>query len=306
MPYTATPANLCEINEYIIEYGDNVAEEIVRSPKCFILDTCSVQFYMNNNRSGSLGKYILKKQGCVVLFRTILMEMAGEKGELDENQICFIRGLSRLGIKVFLLFEEDIFKIMQIYTDNSEINSFLKYAILCVMGSTSLLDFVLSKQYKIVKYLNSEALGTVSDFYKEFWTTFRACKKSKDNMGELACIICIHIMANMEDINQAKYMFLTEDKPAVAILSKAILNLRKNRNADNRMIGVGSAQRLVADMYYQGILGSRNDIIEYYGEKQDRVKVTVKDEFDVVIRVGSFTISEFADYIINKQGYIVF
>ena len=306
MPYTVTPANLCEINEYITEYGDNVAEEIVRSPKCFILDTCSVQFYMNNNRGGLLGKYILKKQGCVILFRTILMEMAGEKGELDESQICFIRELSDLGIRIFLLFEEDLFRFMQIYTDISEINGFLRYAIFCVKGSTSLLDFVLSKQSKIVKYLNSEVLGTWNDFYKEFWTTLRSCKKSGDNMGELACIICIHIMANMEDINVAKYMFLTEDKPAVTILSRAISNLRKNRNANNRMIGVGSAQRFVADMYYQGILGSRNDIIEYYGEKQDRVKVTVKDEFDVVVRVDSFTISGFADYIINKQGYIVF
>ena len=104
-----------------------------------------------------------------------------------------------------------------------------------------------------------------------------------------------------------KYIFTTEDRPAISILARVIKNQRdKGTSSNKELIGVATSPKLVEEMYKQKILTSKEDIEAFYmplGEPA-RIKAFVMDKFDVAPRERSFTVSEFAKFIVRDEGVV--
>ena len=304
MSYVVTPSNYDACVDYIQEYCTEVQKKIITSSRVYVLDACAIQRYMHSNRADYFAQYVSYNNGCVIIFRTILMELSGDRACLEEEQINFIKTLHLKDIDVFLLFEEDLKELLQVYTDNGRINNFLRYAVQCVNGQTGAVHDFLDNHDRIRNELFNNSSDLSPDFYKLFWTEFRSTKKHGDNLGEYACAICIHIMAEMEDNNMYKYIFITEDKPAIGILSRVIRNIRINNGKD--LIGCATSARIAERMYTCGIIADAKGIKDFLKPVPDaRIKANVIDSYAVEPEARNFTIEEFAEYICNGKGKII-
>ena len=308
MSYTTTPSNYSEIKSYISEYSEETVRCIINAKHCYIIDTCSIEFYKKENRVESFAEYVKQTNGTIIVFRTILMEMCGDRGALDRLHIDFFKCLYESGVKVFILYEENILGILNAYTQRSEIGRFLKNAVLCVKGPTGLLRNFLDANSDIMHKIVSPTVSFSEESFSQFWNELRGIKKHKDSLGEVVCAICIHMLANMEDMNKFKYIFTTEDKPSITILAKVINNQRKyNTTLNKDMIGVATSAKIVEEMFQKGILASKADIESFYKpfNDQTRIRATVKKKYDVQLSIISLTVSEFAEFIVENEGSVL-
>ena len=308
MSYTTAPSNYSEINSYIFEYSEETVRRIINAKHCYIIDTCSIEFYKKENRVEAFAEFVKQTNGSIIVFRTILMEMCGDRGAPDRLHIDFFKCLYESGVEVFVLYEENIFGILNAYTQKSEIGRFFKNAVLCVKGPVGLLKDFLDTNSDIMHKIVSPTVSFNEELFVLFWNKLRGIKKHKDSLGEVVCAICIHMLANMEDINKFKYIFTTEDKPSITVLAKVINNQRKYNTTSNKdMIGVATSAKIVEEMFQKGILASKEDIESFYMpfNEQTRIKVTVKKKYDIKLREISFTVSEFAEFIVENEGAVL-
>ena len=308
MSYTVTPSNYTKIINYVSEYNEEVLRGIINAQHCYIMDTCSVEFYKKDNRADLFAEFVEQTNGCIIIFRTVLMEMCGDRGILDQHHIEFLKKLSEAGVDVYVLYEENIFKILNAYTQKSEIGKFLKNAVLCVKGPTGILNSFLSDNKDIMRQIVAPTTMFSEELFERFWTELRLVKEHRDNLGEVVCAICIHMLANMEDINKFKYIFATEDKRAISILAKVINNQRKYNTSSNKdLIGVSTSAKIIEEMYRAEILISKEDIESFYKpfNEQTRIKATVTKKYDIQLQEISLTVPEFAEFIVKREGTVV-
>ncbi len=309
MSYTITPSNYDDIINYIAEHNEETLKGIITAKRCYIIDTCSVEFYKKDNRVGFFAKFVKEEDACIIIFRTILMEMCGDRGSLDQYHIEFIKKLSEEGVKIYILHEEDLFGILSAYTQKGEIGKFFKIAVFCVKGSSGLLNTFVENNEEIKRSIISPINMLGEEYFKHFWTELRHIKKHMDNLGEVVCAICIHMLANMEDINKFKYIFATEDKQAITILGKVISNQKVHNASSNKdMIGVSSSSKIVEEMYKKKILASKEDVEKFYipFDDQTRIKAIVKGKYDIETKEISFTVPEFAAFIVEDEGIVFY
>lgn len=307
MSYTTIPSNYNEIAGYIYEYSEESLRDILVAKRCYIIDTCSIEFYKKENRINAFVELIKNTTGSLIVFRTILMEMCGDRGLFDELQIEFFKRLYDANIKVYILYEDDVYRILTAYTNKQQIGEFFKNAIKCVKGPAGLLNNFLTENAQLIRPIVSSSATIDEAFIVNFWSELRQYKQHKDNLGEVACAICIHMLANMDDINKYKYIFTTEDRPAISILARVIKNQRdKGTSSNKELIGVATSPKLVEEMYKQNILTSKEDIEAFYmplGEAA-RIKAFVMEKFDIAPRERSFTVSEFAEFVVRDEGVV--
>lgn len=307
MSYTVTPSNYDAIASYVIEYGEEALRGIITAQHCYIIDTCSVEFYKKENRVKTFVEYVKQTNGCVIIFRTILMEMCGDREAVDDLQIGFVKHLYDAGINVYVLYEEAVYQILNAYTSKAQVAMFFKYAVLCVKGPAGLLNIFLNDNQELMRSITAKGSNIDEVFFSQFWSKLRQIKEHKDNLGEVVCAICIHMLANMEDINKFKYIFTTEDKPAIKILSRVINNHRQYQTSSNdSKIGAATSTKIVEEMYRMGIMTSIEDITAFYEpfNSDTRIKATVKGRFDIEPRERSFTVDEFAEFVVGAEGNV--
>lgn len=308
MSYTTNPSNYHEISRYISEYSEEVLRDIIIAKRCYIIDTCAVEFYKKENRINAFIELMKKTEGSLIIFRTILMEMCGDRGLVDELQIDFFKKLFDADVKVYVLYEEDVYRILTAYTTKQQVGEFFKFAVRCVKGPAGLLNGFLNKNAHLLHPIVSNGTAIDEAFVGSFWSELRQYKRHRDNMGEVACAICIHMLANMADINKYKYIFTTEDRPAISIIGKVINNQRDYGSSSNKeIVGVATSSKLVEEMHKKQILKTKEDIEVFFMpfDTTTRIKACVFEKFDVQAREKSFTVSEFAEFVAGDEGEII-
>ncbi len=307
MSYTVNPLNYSEIEKYVYEYSKDAQRKIIISKRCFVIDSCAIEYFKKKNRVEKFAEYLKFNGISLIVFRTILMELSGDRGVLDAGQINFFRILASFEVETFLLYEEDLFSLLSIYTSKQKINEFLKRAVLCVKGPVGTLNRFLETNNNIKNAIVRQSQNAGDELFSSFWKGFRQSKVHKDDLGEIACAICIHILANMEDINKYKYVFSTEDKAAITIMHKVINNCREYQASDNKnLIGIATSSKIIEEMYNNNILKTSAEIENFCAPYTDttRIKATIKGQFDIELREISFTITDFVSFIVNKEGII--
>lgn len=305
MSYTANPSNINLISSLIKQYNSETQKELIMATRCFVIDTCSFEFYKKENRRDAFAQYIKVSDACIIVFRTILMELAGDNGVLQQDHIDFFEHLFNAGVSVYVLYEEDIFDLLQIYTDNKSINRFLKHAVLCIKQPTGIVNNLLEKEAslknKIIQVDNTSDIT----LYDSFFQSLRAEKRHEDNLGEIACLICIHILANMEEINAYKYVFLTEDRDAVILTKKVIHNSRRHRSGDTEMIGTLRFPSVIEKMYKTKILNKDKDVEDYMHGYNGNIKMLIKTEYVPEVSDVSLSFEDFVKFICHGEGQII-
>lgn len=256
--YTDTPRNFNDIVPYVITDADVAATEIYRNKKCFFYDTCSFRRHANlkDEEIEYLFTYFQRQEGILVITRCTLMELASHSGILNQEYIHFIKKVHGYGINVLVLYEEDIFTVMEVcFGTNATINSYLMWAVRMIKNPVSTIAETLEQDDglcdAVMKGKNIENSGLYSRFFK----AVRGNKKPEDNLGEEILAVCLHILSHIPGEKNGKFCVVTDDKGAGSKI--AALFQRTSKQYKGNEIILFSTPKLVQFMYTEGILGNK-------------------------------------------------
>ncbi len=259
--YTDTPHNMEEILPYVIVGKERTAAELLGNQTCYFYDTCSFRRHSNlkNGEADYLFRYVKKQKGIVVITRCILMELASKSGILNQEDVLYIRQLAEAGIKVLILYEEDIFAALEIcFSTNAVINQYLCWSVRTMKIPVSTITKTLEENAdiseEIIKGKNLDNGGV----YKRFFQTVRKNKEAGDDLGEELLAICLHILSYLPGEEDGKFCVITDDKGGAGKMDALFKKTAKQHKG--KKIGIFSTPKLVQILYREGILEDKNHI----------------------------------------------
>lgn len=307
--YTDIPYNFDRIESFVIIDTSTIVAEIYRKKRCYFYDACSFRRHANLDARESefLLEYMKRQDGIVVITRCILMELASYSGMLNEEYIQYIRDIKTFGINVLIIYEEDLFAIMEVcFGTNAAINSYLIWAVRMIKNPVSTITETLDKNAdlcnEVIKGNNSESRG----IYKRFFEAVRNNKESDDNLGEEMLAICLHILSHLPGEDDGKFCVITDDKGAGSKIDA--LFQRTSGQYRGKKIIIFSTPKLVQFMYTENILTDKECVraILDVGSNGNIVVLGTRD-YDLRINEISISCDELADLIATPNAiHIIF
>lgn len=295
--YTETPLNYNAIKDYVIDDKPAALSHFSTAGKLFFYDACAFRKHAQISDPTPLFCYFKQGNAVIVITRCILMELSSTGEHLHPHYINYIRSLHQAGINILLIYEEDIFALMeQSFSSTTIINQYLFRAVNAVNHTLSTINTALAADNNL--YLDLMVHQT-SDrlLYQRFFHATRACKESGDNLGEELLTICTHILANIPFSKQYKYLILTEDRDAIRIISNAAKNSYKH--LQQYIFSAITTPRLVQQLHTQGFLTTAEQIAPLLsaGVSSQIIKIFASCKYDLSPREQVVTISELAQKI---------
>ncbi|MBQ7065190.1 MAG: hypothetical protein IJN92_00020 [Lachnospiraceae bacterium] len=300
--YKDIPDNFNELESYVITNKMEITESLIRSEKCYFYDTCAFRNHMNISNPDAIFEYMKRNSGVVVLTRGIIMEMCSNDGKLWNEHIEYIKKMSEYGIKVIVMFEEDVFDVLKAYcSDVSKINKWLIFAVRCIKSKAGTIEKVLQMNSVLKKEVLLSDTCTDGTLAKKLFKEIRENKTTQDNLGEELIAICTHWLSNIRNVNEYKYIILTDDKKAIPTISKAIKNSEKYQGM--KLIAVVTTAKLCALMQQGALLNSLVDVVDILSPRceEDIIKIYGSEVYELKPSEKSMKISEFATKIINSS-----
>lgn len=302
--YTDTPHNMTEIMPYVFTKKSDIISEIFGKQKCYFYDTCSFRRHanLNDNESEYLLKYIKTQNGIVIITRCILMELASHSGLLNQEYIEYIKQISEFGISVLVIYEEDLFAIMEVcFSTNAAINSYLCWTLRTMKLTVSTIAKTLEQNSNIhnevIKGKNLDNGGT----FKRFFEAVRKNKESGDNLGEELLAICLHILSHLQGEADGKFCVITDDKEAASKMDT--LFKKTARQSRGKKIGIFSTPKLVQIMQRETIINEKEHIKSILKAGiNGNVVVLGTRIYDIRSKDISISVDEMTDLIIQPNG----
>lgn len=302
--YTDNPHNISEITSYVTTEKEKIVAEIIGSLKCYFYDTCS--FQRHANLDGAQAEYFLRyiknQNSVVVITRCILMELASHSGVLNQEYIEYIKRINDFGITVLLIYEEDLFSVMEVcFSTNAAINDYLCWAVRTIKGPVSTITATLEKNAginnEVIKGKNLDNSGV----YKRFFEAVRENKELGDNLGEEVLAICLHILSHIPGEDNGKFCVITDDKGTASKIDAMFKKTAKQHSGKN--IGIFSTPKLVQVLYRENILQDSEHLKEILGAGTDgNIVVHGMLVYDIRGREISLGRDELADLITQPNG----
>ena len=293
--YVETPHNFEEIASYVTIEKKMILEKFYQSDKCFFYETCSFRKHAQLSRPDYLFEYVKKHHGIFIITRSVLMELASSSGVLNPEYVDYFRKISSAGIDILVIFEEDIYHIMDAcFSANEVINRYLTWAVRMVKHPTS----TITETLKIHPVLYNEIMKseTISDgsLYQRFFSAVRENKQSKDNLGEEMIALCLHILSNIISEDDGKFCVITEDKGAIGMIDSVFR--KTHEQFRGKKIIIYSTPKLVQHMYAEELISSLYDIevMLQEGNGSSRLVILGTDVYDIKNREISIECSELA------------
>ncbi len=303
--YLDTPHNFSEIDPYIIRNPKDAAQEILMAGKCFFYDACSFRKHLHVRETNYLFSFFAKQKGIVIITRGILMELASHSGYLNLEYIAYIKKMYMAGLKVFVIYEEDLFEVLNIcFSANEKINVFLSWAVKNVKRSTGTIEHTLKEDRSL---LNEVIKNPAKDsrLYARFFQKIRCNKETGDNLGEELLALCVHILGNIPEKEPFKYIVLTEDKRAIGLIGKA----RKNAFLYGKTNGFSAmtTNKLTQRLYEEKIINSKEQAEEILsaGAADQMVKIFASEKYDLEPKEKTMTCSELAEKIAASDAIYI-
>lgn len=306
--YTDNPHNISEISPYVITEKEKIVTEIFGNRKCYFYDTCSFRRHANLERSKAeyFLRYIKNQNGVIVITRCILMELASHSGILNREYIEYIKHINDFGIKVLVIYEEDLFSVMEIcFSTNATINGYLCWAVRAIKGPVSTITETLEKNVHISNEIIIGKNLDNSGVYERFFKAVRANKESGDNLGEEVLAICLHILSHIPGEDDGKFCVITDDKGAVSKIDGCLKKTAKQHRGRN--IGIFSTPKLTQILYREHILLDGAHLKEILDAGTDgNVVVLGMLAYDIHGKEISLSSNELADLIMQPNGIHIF
>ena len=306
--YTDNPHNISEIISSVITVKDRIVKEILKSTRCYFYDTCSFRKHANleDTHIKYLLRYMKEQNSVVVITRCILMELASHSGILNREYIEYIKRIKNAGITVLVIYEEDLFAVMDIcFGTNAAINSYLCWAVRTIKGPVSTITETLEKSddinNEVIKGKNLENSGV----YRRFFQAVRANKVVGDNLGEEVLAICLHILSYIPGEDDGKFCVITDDKGAAGKIDGMFKQTAKQYKG--KKIGIFSTPKLVQILYREKILLNSEHMKEILSTGIDgNIVVLGMCIYDIRAREISLSKDELADLIMQPNGISIF
>lgn len=307
--YTDTPHNMDELNPHVVTDLETAVEEILGRQKCYFYDTCSFRRHANlkHDEVEYLLRYIKNQNGIVIITRCILMELASLSGILNQEYVEYIKCLKGFGITVLVIYEEDLFSVMEVcFGTNAAINGYLCWAVRTMKDPVSTITEMLEKNSsvydEVIKGRNLERRGV----YKHFFEAARANKESGDNLGEELLAICLHILSNLPGEEDGKFCIITDDKGAAGKIDT--LFKKTARQHRGKKIVIYSTPKLVQVLRRENILNDKEHIKSILSTGIDgNIVVLGTLIYDIRSREISMNSEELAECIMQANGiHIIF
>lgn len=304
--YKEVPDNWSELEPYVNR--GQLIEDIFRKKKCFFYDTCSFRYHANMAEESihSIFAYIKEQDGIIVITRCILMELASSSNILNPEYIRYCQKISQSGIKLYVVYEEELFQIMEIcFSTNASINNLLVWSVRMMKGSVSTITKTLDEDEAlndvVIKGRNLDSKGV----YKRFFSSVRTNKESGDNLGEELLGICLHILSQLPGEEDGKFCIITDDKKAAGKIDG--LFKKTNRQFRGKRIIIFSTPKLVQILYAEEYVTDRDMLVEIlkFGGSGN-IKVLGTRIYDLKSNEISLSYEEMADQIMSKGIHITF
>ena len=306
--YTDNPHNMSEINSYVTTEKKEIVAVIYEKSKCYFYDTCSFRRHANldDTYANYFFQYIKNQNGVVIITRCILMELASHSGMLDIEHIEYIKRMNDAGIEVLVVYEEDLFSVMEVcYSTNAAINNYLCWAVRTMLGPVSTISETLRKNdiinREVIKGKNLDNSGV----YKRFFEAVRANKESGDNLGEELIAICLHILSHIPGEREGKFCVITDDKGAAGKIDAMFK--KTARQHCGKDVGIFSTPKLVQVLYRENIILNGEHLKEILGAGTNgNIVVLGMCIYDIRGKKISLSKDELADLIMQPNGINIF
>jgi hypothetical protein len=261
---------------------------------------------MNEECVNNILRYIKNQDGIIVITRCILMELASMSGTLNQEYISYCKKISQLGIHLYVIYEEELFNIMEIcFSTNASINNFLVWSVRMIKGPVSTITKTLEENRVLNDIVVKGRNLDNKSIYNSFFTTVRANKESADNLGEELLGICLHILSQLPGEEEGKFCIITDDKGAAGKIDD--LFKKTNRQFQGKRIIIFSTPKLVQILYTEEYITEKNMLIELLNfGGNDNIKVLGTQIYDLKSHEISLSCEEIADLIMSKSINITF
>lgn len=306
--YMEEPYNWNAIQPYVRTDKREFVEEVLARRKCFFYDTCSFRRHagIGEAYAESLLSYLKGQDTMVVLIRCVLMELASQSGILEQEYVEYCRRMNGFGIPVFVIYEEDIFSVMEIcYGTNARVNSMLTWAVRMLRSPASTITRVLEEDRglrdEVVKGRNRDRGG----LYDDFFTKVRGNKEPQDNLGEELLAVCLHILSQLPGEADGKFCVVTDDKGAAYRIDE--LFGRTNQAFRGSRIILFSTPKLVQTLYEGTLIGDRCAVQAWLrAGTVGNITVLGTRDYDLRSHEISLSCEELAGLIMEKEIHITF
>lgn len=304
--YTETPSNMADIMQYIIEDKSSCVQEIIMSERCFFYDTCSFRTHANLQHPEPVFEFLKRKNGIIVITRTILMELASASHSLNVEYVDYIKKIHQAGLKILIIYEEHIFNVLsQCFGSNAQINEYLDIAVKVSKSTTG----TISRVYKSNTQLRTDIMAannTDSTLFERFFNTVRNSKVSGDNLGEEMIAVCIHMLSNIPEPHNYKYIVITEDKGAIRLINKIWRNIfeHSTKNTVTAVTTVALAQKI----YQERLITTKAQVEEIVSSVNTGGTVTIvaSEEYDLEPQEKTMSYSDISDRIITLNAIHIY
>lgn len=281
---------------------DEIIQQIVQSQKCYFYDTSSFRNHASASCRDLILQYIVQMQGIVIITRSIFVELCMKDGSLWKEHASYIGEMKEMGIKVLLIYEENIIELLQsCYNNVAQINMWFSYAVKCVKSKYGAIerklaqDEVLQQEILVHYRYQDKLLG------RRFFERMRNKKEAGDNLGEELLCVCLHLLTNIPELVSYKYIMLTDDKNAVRLLGQVKQNVA--RNLAQRYLTAHTSANLCWQMKTCGMITSKDEIVEILnGEKgNEQITTYCSERYALFPEMQSMPCEELADKIMREE-----
>lgn len=300
--YMENPHNFSDIEAHVLVEKEEIQQEILLKDKLYFYDTCSFRKHIYMQNPDYLFEFIKRNKGVVIIIRCILMELASHSGILNPEYIDYIKKMQGAGLKVLVIYEEDLFDVLsRCFSTNTVINNFLSWAVKTVKRPTSTIDTTLKADRNLLDSI-IKGNATEGTLFQEFFQSVKSNKESGDNLGEELIAVCMHLLANIPDSKDYKYVVLTEDKGAIGLINKTSKNVYEH--IGKYALSALTTARLAQRLYEENIIFDKIQVEEILsaGAANTVIKILGSEEYDLEIKEKVMTCSELAEKIVTSNA----
>lgn len=305
--YDETPKNFQEVVPYVLTEPDTVARKILEHPRCYFYDTCAFRKHAELENPGSLFQYIRGNDGMVLITRCVLMELCSGDGILWQQHIRFLTQMHHAGILVCIMYEEDAWNVLHLYyRENNEINQCLTYAIRSAKSSVGTVQQTLDQLPALKREIMSGTYNRSSTLFQRFFKEVRVNKESGDSLGEELIAVVMHLLSNIPEMAEYKYIMLTEDKGAIAQLQKVMENV-KHHMGKPYITAVTSA-KLAQLLHHEELILQPEQMEDFLrgGNDGDQIRVYCAEKYELEVMFRTYSCRELAQKICGQDDFRIF
>lgn len=300
--YEDTPINFAELEPYVTIETEEIVRAVIQTEKCYFYDTCAFRNHAMVSHPEFIFEYIKKTGGIVVITRCIMIELCSGDKELWNEHIEYIKKMSQYGIQVLIMDEEETINILNAcYSGIPQMNGMLSFAVKTVKSKAGTIESVLNNNRALKRDLLIEYENQDSSLAERFFKEVRENKSPQDNLGEELIAVCIHLLSNIMEMSEFKYILFTDDRGAITLLGKVMHNVEQH--IKRKCISGITTAKLCWLMVLNNIVSKKEQIQDIIksGNIDDSIKVYCSEKFELSPGERTMSIEEFAEKLINSK-----